>query len=161
MISTEIPDIKSFTKKLFIDETFDRFLLREAQITTFNTFSIDGTVHPDYFTDEELEEGKIETLSTWKMVRPFCFSLIKGKHLPERFRIVLKYPEADLEGFIRKRGLNVTPDEVGGLFLNILYENRQLSCITGCSFKTFIMDKTLEHEWDDSIKALFKHEEIS
>ena len=35
MIACNICDIKLFTKKLFIGETFDRFLLKEASIKAF------------------------------------------------------------------------------------------------------------------------------
>ena len=82
MIACNICDIKLFTKKLFIGETFDRFLLKEAEIVTFNTFSIDGRVHKSFYSEEERAEGQIEEYSTWKTLRPFCFSLIKGKKLP-------------------------------------------------------------------------------
>ena len=52
MIACNICDIKLFTKKLFIGETFDRFLLKEAEIVTFNTFSIDGRVHKSFYSEE-------------------------------------------------------------------------------------------------------------
>lgn len=42
MVSLQIEEIKEFTRQLFIGTTFDHFLLREAQIVTFNSFQIDG-----------------------------------------------------------------------------------------------------------------------
>ena len=102
MIACNICDIKLFTKKLFIGETFDRLLLKEAEIVTFNTFSIDGRVHKSFYSEEERAEGQIEEYSTWKTLRPFCFSLIKGKKLPERFSIILKLPKAATEQFLGK-----------------------------------------------------------
>ena len=141
MIACNICDIKLFTKKLFIGETFDRFLLKEAEIVTFNTFSIDGRVHKSFYSEEERAEGQIEEYSTWKTLRPFCFSLIKGKKLPERFSIIF-------------------PEQVGGLFLNIHYENQHLSCVTGLSLNQFTLDKTLEREWDESIRTFLRKEEL-
>lgn len=123
MIACNICDIKLFTKKLFIGETFDRFLLKEAEIVTFNTFSIDGRVHKSFYSEEERAEGQIEEYSTWKTLRPFCFSLIKGKKLPERFSIILKLPKAATEQFLTARKSQWLPEQVGGLFLNIHYEN--------------------------------------
>ena len=79
MIACNICDIKLFTKKLFIGETFDRFLLKEAEIVTFNTFSIDGRVHKSFYSEEERAEGQIEEYSTWKTLRPFCFFPHKRK----------------------------------------------------------------------------------
>lgn len=160
MVALRIADMKIFTKKLFIGETFDRFLVREASIVTFNSFVIDGKVRQGYYSDEELEEGKIEAYSSWKALRPFCFSLIKGSKLPESFTIVLKLPPDDVERFLRERGLAWLPEQVGGLFINIRYEGQVLSCITGLSMSQFTRDRTLEKEWDESVKAFLKREEI-
>ena len=160
MIACNICDIKLFTQKLFIGETFDRFLLKEAEIVTFNTFSIDGRVHKSFYSEEELTEGQIEDYSSWKTLRPFCFSLIKGKKLPERFSIILKLPKAATEQFLAARKSQRLPEQVGGLFLNIHYENQNLSCVTGLSLNQFTLDKTLEREWDESIRAFLRKEEL-
>ena len=151
MIACNICDIKLFTKKLFIGETFDRFLLKEAEIVTFNTFSIDGRVHKSFYSEEERAEGQIEEYSTWKTLRPFSFSLIKGKKLPERFSIILKLPKAATEQFLTARKSQWLPEQVGGLFLNIHYENQHLSCVTGLSLNQFTLDKTLEREVKGSV----------
>ena len=144
MIACNICDIKLFTKKLFIGETFDRFLLKEAEIVTFNTFSIDGRVHKSFYSEEERAEGQIEEYSTWKTLRPFCFSLIK----------------AATEQFLTARKSQWLPEQVGGLFLNIHYENQHLSCVTGLSLNQFTLDKTLEREWDESIRTFLRKEEL-
>ena len=44
MIALRIEEQKKFTSGLFIGELFDQFLLREADIVTFNRFTIDGRV---------------------------------------------------------------------------------------------------------------------
>ena len=113
MIACNICDIKLFTKKLFIGETFDRFLLKEAEIVTFNTFSI-----------------------------------------------ILKLPKAATEQFLTARKSQWFPEQVGGLFLNIHYENQHLSCVTGLSLNQFTLDKTLEREWDESIRTFLRKEEL-
>ena len=40
MVALKIEDIKTCTAKLFLGEEFDSFLVREAQIVTFNSFTI-------------------------------------------------------------------------------------------------------------------------
>lgn len=85
MVALKIEDIKTCTEKLFLGEDFDSFLIREANIVTFNSFTINGHIRKGYYTSQELEEKQMEHLSYWKMLRPFCFSLIKGKRLPESF----------------------------------------------------------------------------
>lgn len=79
MIALRIEEQKKFTSGLFIGELFDQFLLREADIVTFNRFTIDGRVRRGYYTGEEQEEGKIGEFSSWRTIKPVCFSLIRGK----------------------------------------------------------------------------------
>ena len=62
MIALQIQDIKNFMSKLLLSQTFDHFLLVEGSITTFNTFRIEGRVHKDFFSEEELEEN-------WVLIR--------------------------------------------------------------------------------------------
>ena len=55
MVGLKIEDVKGFTSKLFVKEDFDLFLVKEVQIVTFNSFSIDGHIRKGYFSEEELE----------------------------------------------------------------------------------------------------------
>ena len=41
MVALKIEEQKSFTSGLFLGDLFDRFLVREVNITTFNSFTID------------------------------------------------------------------------------------------------------------------------
>ena len=60
MISLHILNVKDFMSQLLLHDTFDRFYLTEASITTFGTFLIDGHLQKGYFSSEELEnEDKI------------------------------------------------------------------------------------------------------
>lgn len=160
MISLKIGDIRQFTSSLFVGETFDKFLLKEASIVTFNTFTIDGRIRHEYFTQEELEEKKIEEFSSWKVVKPFCFSLIKGKKLPGSFQIILQLPPGGTEHFILSKGVPLEPSQVNGLYVNIRYEEGKLSCVTGTSVTVFTMDKTLDHEWDQALRQFMKKNQI-
>jgi hypothetical protein len=80
MNSVNIPskDIKKFMNCLLVGDTFDKFLLEEASITTFNTFTIDGHVQSDFYSEEELASLADSTLSSWANIKPICFNLIKG-----------------------------------------------------------------------------------
>ena len=109
MIALKIEDLKTFTAQLFMGETFDHWLVREANIVTFNSFTIDGRIRQGYYSDEELETNRIEELSSWKTLRPFCYSLIRGRKLPESFQITLQLSPEENEKFIRR----VKPDLPG------------------------------------------------
>lgn len=161
MIALKIDDIRQFTSKLFVGEIFDRFLVKEASIVTFNAFTIDGRIRQGYYTDEELEEGKIEELSFWRMVKPFCFSLIKGKKLPGSFRIVLQPDRATVERFLAANQIGLTADQVSGLYINVRYEDGKLHCITGTSVTFFTLDKTLDSVWDEKVREFLKKNQIA
>lgn len=161
MVALKIEDQKTFTAGLFIGTMFDRFLVREANVITFNSFTVDGRVRKGYYSDEELEKGQIEEYSTWEVLKPFCFSLIKGNRLPESFRIVFFLSPSGKERFVTERVSGLSAEQVGGLYLNIQYENGVMSCVTGTAFHVFTMDKSLEREWDESVKQFFKKNGIA
>lgn len=160
VIALKICDIKEFTKKLLVGTTFDWFLVKEAVIVTFNTFSIDGRIRHGYYSEEELEAEHIEDFSSWSLLRPYCYSLIKGKKLPESFSIVLRLPPRQTEKLLEASRCTWQPEQIGGLFLNIRYESHLLTCITGLSLNVFSPDRTLEREWDDAVRAFFRKEGI-
>ena len=160
MIALKIEDMKQFTARLFMGETFDHFLIREAEIITFNVFTIDGHIRQGYYSEEELEENQLEELSSWKMIRQYCFSLIKGKKLPGSFQIVLQMPPQAVEKFVAARQMPLRADQVNGLYLNIRYEEGKLFCVTGTSVSFFTLDKTLDSEWDQAVRSFLKKNEI-
>lgn len=161
MVALKIEEQKRFTEGLFIGELFDSFLVREASIVTFNSFSIDGRVRQGYYSDEELEEKQIEEFSSWRTIKPVCFSLIKGKRLPESFRIVFLLSPGAKERFVSSRVPSMRPEDIGGLYLNVHYENGEMTCVTGTSIQIFTMDKSLEREWDESVKQFLKKKGIA
>lgn len=160
MVALKIDEMGAFTRHLFVGETFDRFLLREAEVVTYNAFHIDGHIRMGYYSDEELEEKKIEDFSSWSVIRPICFLLIKGKKLPGSFAITLQMPPDGVEKFINSSGLPLNSGQVNGLYVNIRYENGELYCVTGTSLNFFTLDKSLEQEWDESVKRFLKNHQI-
>ena len=156
MVALKVEEQKAFTEGLFIGEIFDKFLVREAEIVTWNRFSIDGKIRQGYFSEEELEENRIEEYSSWKSLKPICYSLIRGKRLPESFRIVFLMPPSARDRFVSGRVPGISPDQVGGLYINVQYENQEMICVTGTSMKQFTMDRTLENEWDENVRKFLR-----
>lgn len=150
--------------KLLLSQTFDSFLLVEGSITTYNTFYIDGRIHKDFFTEEEIEERalNVRTFSLWKEVKPFCLELIKGRKTPLGFKFVFQLSKENTERLLASSGItSILPENVSGLLLNVRYDNGSLACITATNLNLFTLDKTLEHAWDDMIKRFLKQQEIS
>lgn len=160
MVALRMEDLKKFTVQLFVGDTFDNWLVREANIITFNTFTIDGHIRLGYYSERELEENKIEELSFWKVLKPICYSLIKGKKLPESFQITLQLPPTEVDEFLRNAQLDFTVDQINGLYMNIRYENNAIHCITGTSLNIFTLDRQIEIEWDEATRLFFKDHQI-
>lgn len=145
MISLTLTDIKEFTSQLLLKDTFDNFSFIEGEIVTFNTFHIDGFIQKDFFdTNTELPE-----YSCWKNVREFCLHIIRGKRTPLSFRFVLSLTPENIARLIAQNKSSLRPEEVHGLYLNLHFDGTQLTCVTGTSLKTFTLDKSLEHVWDE------------
>jgi hypothetical protein len=157
-----IQDIRDFTRKLLLGDTFDTFLLSEAEITTYATFHIDGTFHPSYLSTAEAETLTTEQCgyTLWKRIRPLFFELTRGKNTPLNFRIVFRLAPHNVEQLLRLDGIALQSTEVDGLFLNIRYDGQNLQCISGTSLRVFSMDKSLEHAWDDMLEKFFHQKEI-
>ena len=157
MIALQIEDTKLFTRKLFLETDLDDLLLKEAEVVTFNRFTIDGHIRRSFYQKEELEQKNIGEFSSWKMLRPFCFSLIKGKKLPESFQIVFMAEPERVAAFLGRRQIaSITQEQIQGLYLHIRYEEGRLSCVTGTSLAVFTLDKTVETEWDGYVGRLLK-----
>ncbi|MCD7834206.1 MAG: DUF5721 family protein [Lachnospiraceae bacterium] len=162
MRSYQIQDNLGFMKKLLTDDTFDTFLLSEASITTFATFQVDGTFHPDYLDTSEADQLIAEKsgYTLWKRVRPFFFDLTKGRHTPLRFSIVFRLAPHNVKKLITQGGLSISPEQVDGLFLNIRFDGKTISCVSGVSMKSFTLDRSLEHAWDDMLEKFFRQKQI-
>lgn len=163
MIALQITNIKQFMGKLLTSEVFDRFLLAEASISTYNTFVIDGHQNRDFYTNEEWEDPMVRPyeFSTWRQIRPICFSLIKGTHTPAAFRFILHLPPESIASLFEKDGTDIPAQQLKALVLTIKYDGTALTLITGSAFHTFVMDKTVDLLWDNALRKFLDTQEIS
>ncbi|MDE6749221.1 MAG: hypothetical protein K2K21_09210 [Lachnospiraceae bacterium] len=154
MIALKITNVKQFMGKLLTSEEFDSFMLEEASISTYNTFMIDGHQNRDFYTTEEWEDRETRPydFTAWKQIRPICFSLIKGTHTPSAFKFILHLIPDYTASVLKNGDTSVTPQQIKALVLTVKYDGTVLTLITGTSFHTFIMDKTVDVLWDNAIK---------
>ncbi len=163
MTAYKITELKNFMGKLLATDCFDPFLLQEAVITTYNTFTIDGRLEKDFFTREEWEDTSARpyALSRWADIRPVCFSLIRGRKTPAAMKFVL-YLKPDIrDKLIARCETNIPDGYVKDFVLTIRYENASMTCITGVSFSGFLPDKTPERLWDDTFQRFLVKKGIS
>ncbi|MCI8597379.1 MAG: hypothetical protein HFJ10_02890 [Lachnospiraceae bacterium] len=163
MISLQIQDIKDFMNKLLLQHIFDPFLLIECTITTYNTFHIDGRLHPDFYTKEEQENLGIDSrsFSRWQELRPFCLELIKGTHTPLGFHFVFQLSEENTAKLLEQTSSLFSLSDVNGLVLNLRYDSTSLYCTTGTSLSLFTLDKSLEQSWDQMVQKFLLRQDIA
>lgn len=160
MIALEVTDVGDFMKKFLIQNVFDQFYLLEGEVATSATFSIEGKLNDAYYTSDETEVLQGRRWSLWSEMKPIAFLLMKGKKLPVSFRFVLQLSDVNTDWLLKKYHLEALREQLSGLYLNIRYQEHKLTCITGLSYKTFIMDKTLEHLWDETAVQFMKQNGI-
>lgn len=154
MISVPITDVKNFMAHLLSRETFDLFYLVEASFKKEISYHIDGHLNDAFFDTDDQRPDREYCL--WKEVRPFAFSIIKGKRLPLGCKIVLALPKATVAFLIKESHCSFREEDIEGIYLNILYEPENLMITTGISYRTFSLDKSLEQDVDDHMKNFLR-----
>ena len=162
MIALSIIDVKDFMNKLLIGEVFDRFFLVEASVTTFNTFTIDGRLQQDFFDTDTVAMHKSNSIeySLWRDVKPYCFSVIRGRRTPLNFRIVLQLSHKQTQQILNPSFPDGSVPDCR-FCLNLQYRNDSLLCTTGGSYTSFCLDKRPEHLWDEIIRKFLSGQHIA
>ena len=158
MIQIQLNSIKEFMNQLLCSDYFDDFSCILGEITTFNTFTMDGFIHREYHSnpDENQNSPPFDEpqYSTWADLREFSYSLMKGQKPPLRFKFIFRYPNREIEPFIARHHLESSTGEIQGLYFNIRYENQHLQITTGTTLKTFSLSKDIENAWDKEFITL-------
>lgn len=162
MLALRITNLKEFMNKLLLQDTFDRFLLSEAFITTYASFHIDGALHHDFFDPGEAEQMKAADIRqcTWQKLRPFCFSIIKGRRTPLNFKIILQLSRDETALLIARSGISIIPEDVLGLYVNCQYDGEKVTLTTGSSLRIFTLDKSLDNAWDQMLLQFLARHDI-
>lgn len=147
MLALEINNVKKFMTDLLLSDTYDKFLVSEISISTFNTFHINGSINKNYFKDDNTSFSKNE-FSVWSQLKPFCHSIIKGNHTPVQMKIVLLLSPDMCSSLTNKAGTSISPEQINSLCMVFKFENENLSCVTGTNLNVFTLDKSLENFWD-------------
>ena len=128
---------------------------------TFADFKMGGSLNAGYFSSDEQQQLDGRHLCLWSEIKPFAYQLIKGHKPPVSFQFVLQLSDENTRWLLEKNKSSVPADAVEGLYMNLRYEKNEFSCVTGISFKTFILDKTVEQLWDETVKTFFRQQHIA
>ena len=130
-------DVKGFMNRLLKEDAFDSLEARSAEIACKIRFSVSGALE---------EEGYI----TWGELRPAIFNLIKSGDKPKTIKIVFSHKNAE-----------VFHPNAAALFLNMIYENDNVTFTTATAQKQFNLEKSLNEQWDEHIIKFFNEKNIS
>ena len=148
----EIEEKADYIRELFVSK-YDSFYLYEARVKTKLDYYINGKLNKAYFDSEQAEE--LPEHIEWKDIKQTVYDYIRGKRLPIAFKIILMFNRENINRLLEMNHLPVSSEDVGALFLNVVYEHETLSVTTGTSLKIFTLDKTLEQVWDDTEKKYY------
>ena len=159
MLSLQVTDIKDCMTKLLYKDCFDRFSLVEASIRMGISWHVDGHRNPEFYDSDPdaVQEGGF---CLWQEAKPYIFQIIKGKRQPLGFKIILAFPDKTVDYLIQECGVSFRREDVEGIYLNLLFEPGNLRITTGISWRTFIMDRSLDQCVDNHVKAFLKSREI-
>lgn len=160
MLSIKILDVKQFMHALLLEPTFDHFLLREASVKTGVSYIIDGKLNVDFYDSEEQQQLRQQLYCSYEEQRPFLLSFIRGKKTPLSFKIVFLLAPYQVAKLIEQNHLSYHLEDIQALFLNLHFEHGVLTCTSGTSLNIFTLDKTLDHLWEQTLKAFFKTKQI-
>lgn len=144
MKAIKVTGIKTFMNELFTGTAFDNFQFVEGDISVAMDFKISGRVNMSFYSEEELEQLKVEEYMYWREAKENVKQIIKGKRLPVSMKLVLKKPGAGDISYI----------------VNVRFDNNNLVLVTGVSHTVFTTDKSGEVEWDNNMCSFLKKHEI-
>lgn len=154
MTSFHISETKNFMSRFLGSDCFDSFLLAEADIFAAVTYHIDGHINKDFYTKEEQDDPSVcpHDFAAWNSIRPICFDMIRGRRTPTRFKIVLHLSPDYVPGVLKGADPSLAPDQIKALVLTVKYDSSGISLVTGTAFRSFVLDKTLDAQWDKTMR---------
>lgn len=163
MLALHISSTKQFMNHLLTGDCFSSFLLESATVTTFNTFTVDGRIHPEFYNNEDpaYDDKTKYSFSPYSDIQEFLFSYIKGSRTPLHIKITLLLKPEAMEKLLSDETCTVQKDLISAFALNIKYDGSKIILTTVISYNGFTMDKSAEPIWDIALKKFLSSKEIA
>ncbi|MCR4955495.1 MAG: DUF5721 family protein [Lachnospiraceae bacterium] len=136
MIALQFEEIKPFMNKLLADTMFHNFILSGATIVNGVSYTVEGH-------------------TVFSKVQPVLFSMVKGSETPSYMKMVFSLSPENIKSTLASIHSELLPEEIGGMFINITFQDGKLFATTGVSYAIFTKDHALEGEWDRLVKLFF------
>ncbi len=144
MLGLYVKKLKEFNRRLFLEDSFDGFLLSSARFSTAFTVTMDGT---------SLNHDTGEAYVRWADIKPVAAQLVRGK-APDSFQIVFILPKEKTAALLAAADNSFTEEDLPHLFLNLQYRKEQMTLTTGISEKQFGQFPGLGAVWDRAVPDL-------
>jgi len=162
MLALQITSKKQFMNQLLTTDCFSSFLLESAFVTTYNTFHIDGRIHPEFYSNESeeyIEKTKYK-FSKYLDLQEHLYFVIKGNRTPLQMKLSLLLNPDSMEKLLLSNSCTVPKEMIAGFVLNIKYDGEKILLTTAISYEGFTMDKSAEPIWDNAFKKFLSAKEI-
>lgn len=163
MLALQITSTRQFMNQLLTGDCFSSFLLENAQVTTFNTFHIDGRIHPEFYDSDSADYATKTgyTFSKYLDLQEHLFFVIKGSRTPLSMKLTLRLTKEAMEKLLTANDCSVPREALSGFVLNIKYDGEKILLTTAIAYEGFTMDKSAEPIWDNAFKKFLSAKEIS
>ena len=158
MLALQITSTKQFMNLLLTSDCFSSFLLESASVTTFNTFHIDGRIHPEFYENDSEKTKYI--FSKYLDLQEHLFFVVKGNRTPLQMKLTLLLNPDSMEKLLLTNDCTVPLEMISGFALNIKYDGAKIVLTTAISYEGFTMDKSAEPIWDNALKKFLSAKEI-
>ncbi len=135
-------DIKTFMGLLLTGDNFNVFNVTAVEVQSFIDFNIKGTLDKNYLKEDEKDKKYIN----WSEIQPFIFSIIKGNKQPKKMIINFLLPQKYTDKLY---------ENCSACFLNMKFENGEVTFTTATSQKEFSLDKSLDILWNEYVLNFF------
>ena len=128
MLALQITSTKQFMNQLLTSDCFSSFLLESALVTTFNTFHIDGRIHPEFYnseSEEYLEKTKY-TFSKYLDLQEHLFFVVKGSRTPLQMKLTLLLNPDAMDKLLLTNACTVPKEMLSAFVLNIKYDGEKI-----------------------------------
>ncbi len=116
-------------------DTFDKFLLKVFEMDLKVAYRIYG----------ELVEDESKLIS-WSELREDVYSIVKNNEKPRNMKFVFA-----LDDEVIAKIAGEYYEKINGFKLSIIFDGEVLKLTTGVNYKEFMLDKSVEKNFDDMI----------
>ena len=156
MIAKYAENQRNLMAALLTRDAFDPFELMSGTVTTYAQFTVDGTLRPAFFGEDEGTPAD-SLFTPWKDLKGYFLSVIRGRRTPLSFRFVFRLSADDMAALLAGAGLSGAAQSVSSFVLTLSFDGNHILVTTGVSRSAFSMDKRPEQAFDAYILDFFRN----